>query len=223
MWHRAAMSLGLAAMVVGVAKTNSVREGELVVPRVPRGPDVDGELDDGAWTSALRSGAFTREDGERARPHSEARLVWGDGQLFVGLYAADDDVQARITEKDGPLWLSDAFQIVLRAGADTFHFDVSPRGTLTDARVRGDGGLDFGWSSGARVATDVDGTIGNAEDRDEEWVIEMAIPLASLGIRGRSGERLELSVRRCDELREGGRVCGAWGEKEAPIALVLGK
>src|SRR5438552_2323636 len=108
MWHRAAMSLAAAAMVVGVAKTNSVREGELVVPRALRG-------------------------------------------------------------------------------------------------------------------TDVDGTIGNAKDRDEEWVIEMAIPLASLGIAGRSGEHLELSVRRCDELREGGRACGAWGTEAAPIALVLGK
>jgi hypothetical protein len=223
MWHRAAMSLAAAAMVVGVAKTNSVREGELVVPRALRGPDVDGELDDGAWTSALRSGAFTREDGEPARPHSEARLVWGDGQLFFGLYAADDDVEARIAEKDGPLWLSDAFQIVVRTGGQTFHLDVSPRGTLTDARVPGGGALDFGWSSEARVASDVDGTIGNAKDRDEEWVIEMAIPLASLGIAGRSGEHLELSVRRCDELREGGRACGAWGTEAAPIALVLGK
>jgi hypothetical protein len=194
-----------------------------VVPRVPRGPDVDGELDDGAWTSALRSGAFTIEDGERARPHSEARLVWGDGQLFFGLYAADDDVEARITEKDGPLWLSDAFQIVLRTDGETFHLDVSPRGTLTDARVQGGGALDFGWSSGAHVASDVDGTIDNAKDRDEEWVIEMAIPLASLGIAGRSGERIELSVRRCDKLREGSRACGAWGTEKAPIALVLGK
>src|SRR5260370_2160214 len=126
MWHRAAMSLAVAAMVVGGAKTNSVREGELVVPHVARGPDVDGELDDGAWTSSLRSGAFTREDGERARPHSEARLVWGDGQLFFCLYASDDDVEARIAEKDGPLWLICAFHIVLRTDCVTLRLHVSP-------------------------------------------------------------------------------------------------
>src|SRR5258707_12178105 len=107
MWHRAAMSLAVAAMVVGVAKTNSVREGELVVPHVARGPDVDGELDDGAWTSSLRSGAFTREDGERARPHSEARLVWGDWQIFFGLYAANQAAEARASEKNGPPSLSE--------------------------------------------------------------------------------------------------------------------
>jgi hypothetical protein len=178
-----------------------------------------GELDDDAWSGALRSGPFRRDDGSSARPHSEARLVWGEGQLFVGLYAADDDVRAPVLERDGPVWLHDSFQLRLRTGNETFQIDVSARGTLTDARGVDGGPLDFAWSSDARVAADVDGTIDDGSDRDEEWVIEIAIPLSSFHLRGRTGEHLEFSVRRCSDFREGGRGCGAWGRESSPIVL----
>jgi hypothetical protein len=192
---------------------------EYAVPQVSHGPAVDGELDDDAWSGALRSGPFRRDDGTSARPHSEARLVWAEGQLFVGLYAADDDVRAPVVEKDGPVWLYDSFQLRLCAGSETFQIDVSARGTVTDARGVDGGPLDFGWSSEARVAADVDGTIDDGSDRDEEWVIEMAIPLSSLHLRGRTGEHLEFSVRRCSDFREGGRGCGAWGTESSPLVL----
>lgn len=52
------------------------------------------------------------------------------------------------------------------------------------------------------------------------WVVEMAIPLAGLGLTGRSGERLEITVKRCDQV-EGKRMCGFFGGPSAPAVLVL--
>jgi hypothetical protein len=54
--------------------------------------------------------------------------------------------------------------------------EVTPRGALADAL-----GADRAWDSGTRVACDTDGTIDDPRDDDEEWVVELAVPLASLG------------------------------------------
>ena len=59
------------------------------------------------------------------------------------------------------------------------------------------------------------------EESDEEWVIEMAIPFESLGLEGRPGERLGLSMHRCDTTKTGERVCGAWGEGERKGVIIL--
>ena len=57
----------------------------------------------------------------------------------------------------------------------------------------------------------MDGTPNKSSDNDEEWLIEMAIPLGALGLKGEKGERIGVSVRRCDTLHSGARVCGSWG------------
>jgi hypothetical protein len=56
---------------------------------------------------------------------------------------------------------------------------------------------------------------------DEEWVIEMAIPFESLGLKGERGESIGFAVRRCDTPKGGGRVCGSWGEGDARGRIVL--
>src|SRR5262249_15496522 len=157
---RLAFAAVMAAAVTVVARGSRLRRSgpaaidennAAVVPHALRGPKVDGELDDDVWAESLRSGPFKRDVGQLARTPSEARLLWGEGELFIGLYAADDDIQARVAERDGPLWLSDAFQLSLRTASETFQIDVAPNGALTDARRAGSESLDYGWSSLARV------------------------------------------------------------------------
>ena len=44
--------------------------------------------------------AFTTADGRAAHPYSDARFVHGNGQLFVVLYAADEDIRATSARHD---------------------------------------------------------------------------------------------------------------------------
>jgi hypothetical protein len=200
--------------------------------RVPRasGPiALDGDTDDPGWQrDSARTGAFLRADGAAARPHSEARFVWADGYLYVELYAADEDITARHDTPDGPVWSDDSFHLVFNDGVRERSFDLSANGTLTDgdrSAVPPSPGaarpFDYSWSSGAHVSHDVDGTPNVPGDDDEEWVIEMAIPLESIGLKGEPGERTSLWMRRCDTPKSGERACGSWGEGAAPGELVL--
>ena len=193
------------------------------VPRVAGEITIDGELEDPGWSGPMgRTGAFTTADGRPAHPYSDARFVHRNGQLFVVLYAADEDIRATSARHDEPLYGADAFQLTLRTTSGELSLDVSSAGVVTDARRSASGALDFDWESHARVAVDRDGTPNDPSDQDEEWVVEMAIPLEAIGLTGRAGERIGLEVHRCDDVPGVGRVCAAWGPQGHGGMLVLG-
>jgi len=194
------------------------------VPHVTGSITLDGDADDVGWRgSTLRTGAFVGPDGlAPVHPYSEARIVWGDGFLYLNLYAADEDIRALGKTTDSLAPDEDAFHLVFRSGTTERVFDINPLGVVTDGvRERG-GPLDLSWDSHSHVSHELDGTANQSNDNDEEWVLEVAIPFASLGLRGTPGERIGLAMHRCDTTHRGQRVCGAWGEAGAGKRLVLG-
>jgi hypothetical protein len=138
---------------------------------------IDGDTDDPAWTSSpgpARTGGFVDASGARVTPASEARLLWGDGHLYVLLYAADEDVRSR----------GDAFGLTFTREGErpaTFAYEIAPSGAAP---------------GGVHLAREIDGTIDDARDRDEEWVAEMAVPLAPMGIEAARGATFGFSARR---------------------------
>ncbi|MDB4937567.1 MAG: hypothetical protein JWP87_4539 [Labilithrix sp.] len=159
---------------------------ELTVPKVDAVPELDGELDDALWHGAVaRTGAFLDVSGSAARPYSDARVVWGEGRISIALYAADADIRTRGQ-------LRDEFRVTIGAVS----FGVSATGELVGA------------PAGTRVGHDHDGTLDDPSDDDEEWVIELTVPLSELGLRGAAGERAPFAVDRCDTNR-GLRSCSA--------------
>jgi hypothetical protein len=197
---------------------------EIAVPRASSTVTPDGELDEAVWTTrAARSGAFVDGAGRVARPYAEARFAWHPGEraLYVALYAADEDVRARPDAKsDDPLWTHDAFRIVFAKDGAERALDVSPFGVVTDAKREAGGAWDYRWTAGARAGHDLDGTPNDPSDDDEEWIVEMAIPLAALGLDATTGARTSVAVRRCDTPKSGARACASFGEGTA-ATLVL--
>jgi hypothetical protein len=164
------------------------------VGRVEGPLTVDGAWREPAWNAhALRAVLLTDPatgaPPTPARPASELRLLADDATLYVGLYAADQD----ITSADG---------FDLTVGALTLRVD--PRAAITPA------------IPGVTAAADTDGTVDDATDRDEEWVLELAIPRAAL-----PPGRLAIDARRCDLARDQVRRCGRWsGAVTLPASVV---
>lgn len=200
--------------------SNALAQGALVL-RVPRSPGaitLDGDTDDPGWVrppGPAKTGGFLMENGEKSRPYSQARLVWGDDYLYLALYASDEDIESRVDRPDAPLSPDDdAFRIVFSQGDTEYAFDVSPSALITDSIRRGAGAWDTTWNSGAHVSREIDGTTNDPKNLDEEWEIELAIPLSSLGLRGEPGENIGLSFHRCDTPKGSRRVCSGWGDGE---------
>src|SRR6185437_6319824 len=106
---------------------------------------------------------------------------------FVALYAADQDIRSE-----------DAFDVHVGA----LHAHLTAAGTATPATVR--------------MAVDRDGTLDDAHDEDEEWVVESAMPLDELG-----PPPIAIAAQRCDIVKTGERRCGHWNGTIDPRILPL--
>jgi hypothetical protein len=214
------------------------------VPKATIPIKTDGELDEPVWNaSAARSKPFVDASGAEARPYSDARFLWDDQNLYVGLYAADDNIQATVTAHDGPVWTDDAFSLHLTpvdagddggrppmppgpagSGSPTYGIDISAAGVVTDVKRAPGAKDDPRWESGIKLGIDKDGTINDTHDDDEEWVVEASIPFAALGITPRPGTRILVDISRCDTpKRSRERRCGSFGSPGAPRILELSR
>ncbi|MBV8760333.1 MAG: hypothetical protein JO257_23780 [Deltaproteobacteria bacterium] len=154
---------------------------KLVIPQVAAPIQIDGELDEIAWTAPARTGQFVDASGQLASPYSDARLLRDNQFLYVAFYAADEDVRS-----------TDAFTVTFTGSRTvTMRFAASGKSP-----------------NGIRVARDVDGSVDAPTDDDEEWLLETAIPLASIPFT--SDGEVTATISRCDVTKDRVRRCGSW-------------
>jgi hypothetical protein len=188
----------------------------LHVPRAAHAIVPTGHFNVDAWTGAVSTHTLLDASGRGAVPVSEARFLWGSGQLYVFFYAGDLDLQAHVKHADGPVWNDDSVALTFSQSDGTQRIiQISVTGVVADgkcpadARDLADARCDLAWQSGARVGTDSDGTLNQIGDRDEEWAVEVAIPLTAIG--GPAGGRVPFAIRRQEIAHDGPRQRGSWG------------
>ena len=148
---------------------------------------LDGELNEPDWNRLAHPKPFVA-DGHEARPYSQVRMLHDATNLYIGLYAADQDIRSA----------SDKFEVTIGA----VQLAVNPAGEVTPALP------------GVHAGHDLDGTLDQSEDQDEEWVIELAVPLATIGLH--ADGPMAFIAKRCDTPKDGVTRCGSWG---SPIVL----
>ena len=197
-----------AVLLLSVACARSGRD--YVVHRAKGAIEIDGVLAESAWDRADKAGPFVRSlDGKPASAATEARLLWDDDCLYVAFLAEDTNVSGAFFKDDEKLYTSNVVEIFLDPSGDGSHYDeieVAPTNALFDASFAGGArqGMDLSWSSRAKHAVRVDGTLNDPRDVDRGWTVELAIPFASLtGMpkpRPQRGDRWKFNLYR---LRQG--------------------
>lgn len=210
----------------------------LGVPHVALPIKIDGVLDEEPWrTTVLRSDVLLAADGKPGRPYSDARVFWAGSALYLGLYAADGDLRGSDATRIG-----DSFHVELSRGAEVYVLDIDVGGALKE-QARHAGVVDGTWRSGSTIGHDAEGVVkpraggpapkpehaDEGEDGDEEWVLEVALPLAAIGVKPQKGEAFGLVVRRCDVSAASDapnaavveHPCATWGTPARPKHLVL--
>jgi hypothetical protein len=191
----------------------------LSVPRAKAPIRPTGRFNVAIWGSAANTHTLLDREGLGAVPVSEARFLWGDAQLYLFFYAGDLDLQVHTDKHDGPVWKDDSVALTFFPSDGTKRvIQVSPKGVVADGQCPGDASdlgdprCDLKWESGARVGADYDGTVNKVGDFDEEWAVEVAVPLASLSLgKPGPGTRVPVRVSRCEVAYDGVRACGSWG------------
>lgn len=182
---RATLWTVIAVTIGGPLAAQAGPGSPLVVPQVGMQVHCDGELDEIAWRTPARTGPFVDATGAQAAPYSDARFLRDDHYLYVALYAADEDIRA-----------NDEFVVELGSGRRRSALHFTAGGSLSPT------------IEGAKVAVDVDGSVDDASNDDEEWVVEAAIPLTAVPF-ARNGT-VDVQISRCDVTKDHIKRCGAW-------------
>jgi len=152
-------------------------------------PRLDGRLDDKAWTAAqaVVLGRLDR-DAETA-PRTEARFLHAGSVLYVGCELSEpriDQLRRTVKQPDGPAHQDDSIELFLapKGSQGYFQFIVSAGGAIFDRRGNGDPAA---WNSGAKVAVAVG---------EKGWSLEVAIPMAAMGVADAPLDRWRVNVYR---------------------------
>ena len=189
--------LSIAALVTGI-KTPAAAAQEhpdtvgLATQDVPsleairiqgRAPVIDGDLSDAVWDAAPVATDFVQvepREGEPASERTEARVLYDDDALYVGIRAYDrspDSIDAPLARR-GQTQNSDMVHVIVDSHLDrrtAFHFAVNPAGVKLDLYRYDDYREDSGWEAVWDVATQID-SLG--------WTAEFRIPLSQLRYSG---------------------------------------
>ncbi len=146
-------------------------------------PVIDGFLDEADWAAATVADGFIvfePNEGEEPTQVTEARVLYGDEALFVGIRAFDtspDSIVAQLARRDDRPH-SDWVDVVIDSYHDrrtAFRFGVNPAGVKSDGYLYDDVNEDDSWDAVWEVAT--------SRDRGG-WTAEFRIPYSQLRFDG---------------------------------------
>lgn len=146
-------------------------------------PTIDGLLDEPDWISAMAATGFVvfePNEGMPASQATDARVLYGDDALYVGIRAFDsspDSIVARLARRDQRPH-SDWLDVVIDSYHDrrtAFRFGVNPAGVKSDGYLYDDVEEDDSWDAVWDVATHTD---------EDGWTAEFRIPYSQLRFDG---------------------------------------
>lgn len=159
-------------------------------PRAGSPIDVDGVIDDRAWSGARWSAPFVDIEGGAKSPRYRTRmkLLWDTENLYIGARLEEPHVWATLKRHDEIIFNDNDFEVFIDPDGDArnyYEIETNAFGTTFDLLLvktyRAKGPAVHGWDlKGLRCAVAVDGTINDPKDVDRAWSVEMALPWRSL-------------------------------------------
>ncbi|HSH76748.1 MAG TPA: DUF5916 domain-containing protein, partial [Longimicrobiales bacterium] len=148
--------------------------------RLVGGVEVDGVLDEAAWSGASPVTGLVQTvpiEGQPVTEPTEVRFLYDDDAIYVGARLDDGEgVTTRLARRDAGLGDSDRFVVLLDSFHDhetAYRFWTNPSGVKGDAIVTGNstGGGDSSWDPVWDLAVSV---------TESGWSVEMRIPFSQL-------------------------------------------
>lgn len=152
---------------------------------------IDGRLDEAAWRRAVPTAPFVDIRGEgypEPVKKTSVRMLWDDQHLYIGAELEEDDIVARLTQRDTIIYHDNDFEVFIDPDGDGQHYfeiENNARGVVFDLMLdkpyRSGGSFFIPWNcEGLQLAVHCDGTLNKSKDKDRRWFVEMAIPFAAL-------------------------------------------
>jgi hypothetical protein len=176
----------------------------VTIPRIEAVVEIDGRLDEPAWSQAARLGGFSQYRPVDSRPAEETTevLVWySPTALHFGIIAHDRDpgsIRATVADRDN-LTRDDTVSIYLDTFNDrrrAFFFGVNPLGAQEDG-VQSEGSFNPGTMYGGTIDRNPDYQFDSKGRITEDgYVVEVRIPFKSLRYPSINAHKWGLNILR---------------------------
>ena len=202
-----------------------------IVTKITKPIKIDGKLDEASWKSATSTGPFVDTmTGNPAGVATEAKLLWGNQNLYFAFENADTDVWTTLAARDDKLWTQEAVEVMIDAdgnGKTYIELQVAPNGNIFDTYLptyrKYEDDLDpkrkrYDWNSKLKVKVSVDGTLNKRDDQDKSWTVEMALPLADANGLDKPGVKVppavgdiwRMNMYRLDSPKDKPQIAAGW-------------
>lgn len=180
---------------------------------------IDGKLNEAAWQKAEATAPFVDISGEgfpTPKYETTAKMLWDDEYLYVGAVLEEDNIKARLTQRDTIIYYDNDFEVFIDPDSDGqnyFEIETNARGVIFDLMLdkayRSGGNFMVQWDCpGLKVAIHHEGTLNKAKDTDKYWSVEMAIPHQALTMNFnnplKAGNTWRINFSRVQWLKEKG-------------------
>jgi hypothetical protein len=187
---------------------------------------VDGKLDDAAWKKAPVIRLKLADSGKEPDLATEVRLVCGKTALYVAFHCEDDNIVAKLKDRDDPVWREECVEVFICPSGELhqyFEINVNPLNAVFDACILN------GWRMTKprrfikgmkelnirklKTAVHVDGKVGEPGGA-KSWTVEYAIPLREMigapNTPPKPGDEWRLNLYRIDHPEKGRTEESAW-------------
>lgn len=152
---------------------------------------IDGRDDEQAWDLAPWTKAFVDIEGDTKRMPSYAtkvKMLWDDEHLYIYAEMEEPHIWGNLTKRDTIIYHDNDFEVFIKPfEQQSFYYEieVNPLNTILDLMMpkpyRFGGDAIMHWDvDKLKSAVHIEGTLNNANDTDQYWAVEIAIPFKSL-------------------------------------------
>ena len=147
---------------------------------------IDGMDNEKVWKQAKYSDDFIDIEGVKTPTQkTNVKLLWDENYLYVFAKLYENHIWGDITKRDAVIFYNNDFEVFINPNNHVFSYgeiEINALGTVWDLYLnrpyRLKGKADNSWNiEELKSAVNINGTINNANDIDNFWTVEMAIPL----------------------------------------------
>jgi len=178
--------IDLSGQELGTPSINFAPETYLV-ERSLSALEIDGELNEDSWNHADWSSPFVDIEGD-AKPsprfQTRVKMLWDDHYFYIAAELEEPDLWATLTERDAVIFQDNNFEVFIDSDGDThsyYELEVNALETwwdlmLTKPYRNGGKAIDAWDIRDLKVGIHTSGTLNDPADKDQGWIVELAIP-----------------------------------------------
>lgn len=171
-----------------IAAATSLQPPTYVCQRTAVPLHIDGKADECVWQKAMSLSPLRDIEGPVIPKRTDIKMLWDNNYLYIYADMEEENLWATLRERDSVIYRDPDFEVFIDPDGDTKNYveiEINALNTvwdllLTEPYRSGNLALHDWDIPGLKHAVHLRGSLNQADDTDDGWSVEMAIPWTSI-------------------------------------------